>query len=95
MHKKIILGNRVPIEDDEIMDYVVDEIPDGVLRDQAHFQCFKTVGSILEAFEKISLRDRKAVAAMSSMRSDKHHGVTQKTEYSGKAASDERRRVAR
>ncbi|KMQ87578.1 hypothetical protein RF55_13099 [Lasius niger] len=32
-HDKIILANRVPIEDDEVVDYVIDGIPDRNLQD--------------------------------------------------------------
>ncbi|XP_011684299.1 PREDICTED: uncharacterized protein LOC105447791 [Wasmannia auropunctata] len=53
VHEKMILGNRVPIADDEMLDYVIDGIPDNTLRDQARIQRFDTAESLLEAFEKI------------------------------------------
>ncbi|XP_043282371.1 uncharacterized protein [Venturia canescens] len=55
-HDKIILANRVGIPQDEIVDYVIDGIPDPRLQDQARMQKFDDTTSILEAFEKIALR---------------------------------------
>ena len=40
VHEKIILGNRVPIDENELLDYVVEGIPDSALRDQARLQRF-------------------------------------------------------
>lgn len=70
VHDKIIMGNRVPIDNDEMLDYVIDGIPDNTLRDQARIQRFDTTESLLEAFEKIILRDR----GVSSYRTDKRGG---------------------
>lgn len=36
-HDKIILANHVPIADDEIVDYVIDDISNRNLQDQAHY----------------------------------------------------------
>lgn len=59
MHQKIILGNLVPINEDEIVEYIIDGIPDRVLRDQARVSNVKTKAALLEAFERITLWDRK------------------------------------
>lgn len=59
VHEKVILGNRVPIEADEMIDHVIDGIPDNVLRDQAHIQRFTRMESLLEAFEAVTLRDHR------------------------------------
>lgn len=57
VHDKIIFGNRIPINDEEISDYIIDGIPDNILRDQAHIQRFNNIQALLEAFDKIILRD--------------------------------------
>jgi len=59
MHDKITLANRVPIEEDDLIDYIVDGISDVNLQDQARIQGFKTTTSLLKAFEKITLRPKR------------------------------------
>lgn len=54
-HEKIIMGNRVPIDEDEILEYVIEGIPDETLRDQARIQRFATADRLLEAFERVTL----------------------------------------
>ena len=54
-HDKVILANRVPIPDEETIDYVVDGIPDFRLRNQARMHNFTSTNDLLKAFEKISL----------------------------------------
>lgn len=100
MHEKVILGNRVPIETDELMNYIIDGIPDGALRDQPSMQCFATIESLLEAFEMITLRDGYTT---SSNRLDKRSNRQSKNERNGKAggsgikddsiSSDERKKT--
>ncbi|KMQ88339.1 hypothetical protein RF55_12198 [Lasius niger] len=58
MHDKIILANRVPIEEDDLVDYIVDGIMDTNPQDQARIQGFTTTASLLKAFEKITIRPR-------------------------------------
>lgn len=60
VHEKIILGNRVPVDQDELIENLVDGIPDVALRDQARIQGFATTDSLLRAFEKVTLRGRDA-----------------------------------
>lgn len=59
-HKKMILANHVPVDSDEVMDYLIHGIPDVSLRDQARIQRFQTTTALLEAFEKIILREKGA-----------------------------------
>lgn len=59
-HDKVILGNQVPIEEEELIDYIVDGIPDRQLRDQARILRFHSGTDLLEAFEKITLDNRKS-----------------------------------
>lgn len=62
VHEKIILGNRVPIGEDEIIDYIIDGIPISSLRDQARIGRFATKASLLQAFEKVTLRDKASTS---------------------------------
>jgi len=59
-HEKIILGNRVPVDEDELREQIIDGIPDITLRDQARIQKFSSVDALLEAFEGVALRERGA-----------------------------------
>ncbi|CAK9801662.1 Gag-Pol polyprotein [Anthophora plagiata] len=55
-YDKIIKANRMPVEDQaELVGYLVEGIPDPVLRNQARVQCFTTPEAMLQAFEKLSL----------------------------------------
>lgn len=58
MHDKVILANRVPIEEEDIIDYIVDGISDLNLQNQARIQGFATTESLLKAFEKITFRPK-------------------------------------
>lgn len=69
-HEKVILGNRVPIDDDEVLEYVIDGIPDDTLRNQARIQRFLTTENLLEAFEKVTLRNRGGSGTSSSTKPD-------------------------
>lgn len=55
-HEKVILGNKVPIPANEIVDYIVEGVPDTRLQDQARMQCFSSIAQLMKAFEKISLK---------------------------------------
>jgi len=81
-HDKIILANRIPIDDDETIEYVIEGIPDPALRDQARIQRLNTRESLLEAFEKISLRGRNHHGGAYSRNEDKikQHKADAKTE---------------
>ncbi|CAK9834478.1 hypothetical protein ANTRET_LOCUS10998 [Anthophora retusa] len=52
-HEKLILANRANIADEEIVDSLIDEIPDIGLQNQARMCDFKTAPALLEAFSKI------------------------------------------
>lgn len=51
------MGNRIPIDDSEVLEYVIDGIPDETLRNQARIQGFETVNTLLKAFERMTLRE--------------------------------------
>ncbi|XP_043262436.1 uncharacterized protein LOC122403148 [Colletes gigas] len=57
VHEKIIVANRVPIPEREIVAYLIQGIPDSQLRDQARMLRFRTKEALLEAFEDITLRE--------------------------------------
>lgn len=69
-HEKAILANRVPVADDEILDYIIDGIPDPVLRDQARIQGFSTKASLLRAFQRITIGSKVQPTTGSSRKSD-------------------------
>jgi len=55
-HEKILKANRVPIPEDEILDYIIDGISDSQLRNQARMQNFTSTENLLQAFKKITIR---------------------------------------
>lgn len=42
VHEKVIMANRISVNDDEILGYIIDGIPDMHLRDLARVQGFST-----------------------------------------------------
>lgn len=54
-HDKVIKGNKVPIAEEEIVDYVIEGIPSKTLRNQARMQSFSTVQELTKAFQWIVL----------------------------------------
>lgn len=75
------MGNRVSIGTDEIIDYVIDGIPNNMLRDRACLHCFTSIELLLDAFEIITLRDR---GATNSNRPDKRSNRQTVNERNGK-----------
>lgn len=68
LHDKIILANKVPVAEDEVVDYIVEGIPDPMLRDQARIQKLKTTESLREAFERVKLRPKSGQSFDPSMK---------------------------
>ena len=58
-HEKLILANRVPIPDEELIGYVVDGVNDELLRNQARLMNFKSKTDLLKAFGRISFSEKK------------------------------------
>jgi len=85
VHEKVILGNRVPIAADEMLDYIINGIPNSVLRDQARIQCFDTTESLLAAFERVTLRDRQATGASRQDRRNDSSMTTKRGDKSEKS----------
>lgn len=86
VHQKIILGNTVPIDDeDEMAEYIIDGIPHRVLRDQARVSGLRTTAALLEAFERITLWDKKYPGTRSSEEKKQHHQKGDKSSTDDKA----------
>lgn len=58
-HEKIILANRVPVDEEEVIEYLVNGITNTQLRNQARMQQFKSKDELLTAFENINLSENK------------------------------------
>jgi len=58
-HEKVTLANQVPVEEEEVVDYLIEGIPDVHLRNQAEVQRFSTKEELLEAFERVRLECEK------------------------------------
>ncbi|KMQ87901.1 hypothetical protein RF55_12692 [Lasius niger] len=55
-HDKIILAKDVPIDEEEMVDYLIDGIPSDHLQDLARMKEFSRKEEMLRVFEKVSLR---------------------------------------
>lgn len=55
-HDKLILGNRVSIATEELVEYMIDGIPIASLQNQARMQSFSPVQELMVTFKKIKLR---------------------------------------
>ncbi|KYN10024.1 hypothetical protein ALC57_17858 [Trachymyrmex cornetzi] len=89
-HEKVIMGNRVPINDDEMLEYVID----GTLRNQARIQRFTTADGFLETFGRVILRDRSTFSTSKSAKSDKRASDQSKNERKEMSNSGEVRRFS-
>jgi len=85
LHYKTIMGNKVPVEKDELLEYAVEGIPDVMMRDQARIQGFSSVESLLKAFERETLRNREATY------SGRHGGGRRVSDKGKKTLIDDRR----
>lgn len=54
-HEKLILANRIPVAEDELLDYVIEGITDVQLQNQARIMNFRSKTDLLKAFEKITI----------------------------------------
>ena len=77
VHDKIIMANKVPIDDREIIPYLLQGMPDPQLRDQARLLKLRTKADLLEVFEDVTLRgpvySRTPNAVRDYGRSYQHH----------------------
>jgi hypothetical protein len=59
VHQKIILGNRVPVMEEKLVEYIINGISDHALRNQARVGCFGTRASLMTLFEQVELWDKE------------------------------------
>lgn len=52
-HEKVILASRVPVAEDELLDYLVEGISSVRLRNQARLMRFRSAVELLGAFENV------------------------------------------
>lgn len=76
LHQKVILGNRSRIEEAEMIEYIIEGIPDPMMRDQARIQRLRTRSSLLEAFERVTLRPRNLPSREQDARGQRANGVS-------------------
>ncbi|XP_072763627.1 uncharacterized protein [Anoplolepis gracilipes] len=86
-HDKLIMGNRVPIDKDDMLDYLIEGISDRALCNQARIQCFTTKESLIDAFDKITLREQPTA---SSTQQEKRSVMSTKSMRGGKRAEAEK-----
>lgn len=55
-HNKVITASQVPIDEDEMVDYLIEGIPNLTIRHQASTQRFEDKETMLKALENVSLR---------------------------------------
>lgn len=55
VHDKVVLGNRVPISDTEVVDYIIEGIPDENLKSLARVRGFRTVEELVQALARSTL----------------------------------------
>lgn len=58
-HEKIILANRVPVEEEELLEYMIEGISNVQLKNQAKLQRFESKDKLFTAFETVGLADEK------------------------------------
>ncbi|KYN11278.1 Cellular nucleic acid-binding protein like protein [Trachymyrmex cornetzi] len=83
-HDKIILAKDVPIDEEEMVDYLIDGIPSDHLQDLARMKEFSKKEDMLRVFEKISLR----LTAKSNLKRDLRSTNKQDTKLQGESSKD-------
>jgi len=58
MHQ-VILRNRVPVIEEELVEYIIDDIPDRALRNKARVGSLGNRASLMALFEQVELCDKK------------------------------------
>ncbi|XP_011861116.1 PREDICTED: uncharacterized protein LOC105558170 [Vollenhovia emeryi] len=59
-HDKMILANRIPVAENEILDYLTEGVTDVQLRNQACLMNYTTGAELLKAFEKVRPEDGRS-----------------------------------
>lgn len=63
VYNKVILANKANIDETDLVEYIIEGIPDESLRDQARMQRFKSKEDLLFAFEKITLSKKSYMSS--------------------------------
>lgn len=56
-NEKIILANKIGMDEEELIDYIIEGIPDDNLKTHANMQCYKNKSMLLQAFSKIQIKE--------------------------------------
>jgi len=59
MHQKVILGNRMPIAEEELVGYIIDGIPDRVMRNEAQISGATTREALRARFGQVERWDKR------------------------------------
>ena len=59
VHDKTVLGNLVSAIEIELLDYIIEGIPDQWFRNNARIKCFNSVDSLIKAYDQVSLKNRR------------------------------------
>lgn len=57
-HDKVIKANKAQVPEDELLDYIIDGIPDQDLQNQARIQNYESVDDLVQGFKKIIISPR-------------------------------------
>ncbi|XP_055902458.1 uncharacterized protein LOC129943036 [Eupeodes corollae] len=66
MHEKIILANKLDLDEEEVLENLIEGIPDPGLKTQARIQCFTTKQQLADAFRQIELPKAKVLSSRMS-----------------------------
>jgi hypothetical protein len=81
VHQKIILANRVPIAKGQLLDYIIDGIPNPILRNEARISGVSTAEELRARFEQVERWwDMKDDAKSGEERYQPHRGTTPRDE---------------
>lgn len=100
VHQKIILANRIAINEEVIAGDIIEWIPDAYLRDIARAHRFPSKESLLLAFEQITLKDsghtsagQKAKSNDDRRKSEKCENLSNVTDERKEANDDKKRGI--
>lgn len=91
VHEKVIMANRISVDDDEILGYIIEGIPDMRLRDLARVQGFSTRDQMLQAFEEIRLEDRRHPTSTTTKSNDGTGAEKNKSDKNAASDSSDRK----
>lgn len=58
---KVVLANKVPVNNEELVEYLIDGFDNSTLQSQARIQNFKTPEEVLNSFSRITKEDRNEI----------------------------------